>query len=609
MQADTASTETLRQAWVRFASADSHEAYCQHWLEVLALRLGGVRLATLLLRNEEQDGAFVPLALYPAGVETGDEFLGFVEEGIQAQKGLVHAFEDGSFGLSFPIRLGDELAGLVAIQAVLDQQVLPQWMERVQWASAWVELLLRRQQGARLEERLTGLQYAIDVLGAILSGSGFHDAAIHFVNELGLKFSCGRVSLGLRKGHRLQVEAVSNTAQLRKKMNLVRQLSAIMEESLEQRARIQFPPPDDGLSHLVMREHARFSRTYDNAALLTVPLYLGDRYYGAVSLERPGSRPFTPAEVAQLESGLALAAEALQARQEAARPWYRKLGGDILRQLGRLFGPRYVGRKVLALTLLAAVAFLSVATGEYRVAADGVLEGEVRRAVVTPFDAYLAEARVKAGDEVQQGELMARLDDRDLRLERLRTLSEEARLQARYAQAVARQDRAEAKIAKAQLAQVAAQLKLVEEKIRRTRITAPFRGLVVVGDLSQRLGSASEQGEVLFEVSRLDSYRLILAVDEHRMKAIHPGLEGRIVLNALPEATFPFVITRVTSVTEARDGKNLFRVEARLKEISEALRPGMEGVAKIDAGERRLIWIWTYPLWQWARLKLWSWWP
>jgi hypothetical protein len=32
----------------------------------------------------------------------------------------------------------------------------------------------------------------------------------------------------------------------------------------------------------------------------------------------------------------------------------------------------------------------------------------------------------------------------------------------------------------------------------------------------------------------------------------------------------------------------------------------MEGIAKIDAGRRRLLWIWTHELIDWLRLQLWS---
>lgn len=38
------------------------------------------------------------------------------------------------------------------------------------------------------------------------------------------------------------------------------------------------------------------------------------------------------------------------------------------------------------------------------------------------------------------------------------------------------------------------------------------------------------------------------------------------------------------------------------------LRPGMEGVGRIEMGEARLVTIWTRELIDWLRLNLWQWW-
>jgi hypothetical protein len=65
----------------------------------------------------------------------------------------------------------------------------------------------------------------------------------------------------------------------------------------------------------------------------------------------------------------------------------------------------------------------------------------------------------------------------------------------------------------------------------------------------------------------------------------------------------------VTPVASARDGRTSFRVDAKLDAQDAALRPGMQGIAKISVGERRYVWIWTHTMLAWARLKLWEWWP
>ena len=60
----------------------------------------------------------------------------------------------------------------------------------------------------------------------------------------------------------------------------------------------------------------------------------------------------------------------------------------------------------------------------------------------------------------------------------------------------------------------------------------------------------------------------------------------------------------------AKEGRNLFRVEAPLTVKPDGrLRPGMEGVAKVDAGERGLLWIWTRRLIDWVRLLIWEYTP
>jgi len=140
-------------------------------------------------------------------------------------------------------------------------------------------------------------------------------------------------------------------------------------------------------------------------------------------------------------------------------------------------------------------------------------------------------------------------------------------------------------------------------------IGAPFAGVVVSGDLSQQLGGPVRRGQVLFEVAPLKAYRLVLQVDEGEIIDLKPGQKGSLVLGAIADAQFPFTVERITPVTTAREGRNFFRVEGLLDYASERLRPGMEGVGKIQVDERKLIWIWTHRMMDWLRLTLWTWWP
>jgi len=213
------------------------------------------------------------------------------------------------------------------------------------------------------------------------------------------------------------------------------------------------------------------------------------------------------------------------------------------------------------------------------------------------------------GDPVSAGQLLGRLDDRDLLLEGRRATARREQIQKEYREALAVHDRPKVNILRARLAQSDADLELLREQLARTRLSAPFDGVVVKGDLSQLLGSPVERGEVLFEVAPLNGYRIILSVDERDIAAVSPQKPGVLTLSALPHEELALTVERITPVTVIDNGRNTFRVDASLDASMSALRPGMEGLAKIEAGRRRLFWIWTHRLVDWLRLWAWSWWP
>jgi multidrug efflux pump subunit AcrA (membrane-fusion protein) len=156
---------------------------------------------------------------------------------------------------------------------------------------------------------------------------------------------------------------------------------------------------------------------------------------------------------------------------------------------------------------------------------------------------------------------------------------------------------------------VRAQIALIDEQIARARLVAPFDAVIVKGDLSQSLGAAVERGNVLFELAPLDTYRVIMKVDERDVTYVSVGQSGRLALTSMPNDEIELVIDKITPVSVVDQGRNFFRVEARAKGAIEKLRPGMEGVGKIQVERRRLVWIWTHKLVHWMRMWVWSWWP
>jgi len=313
--------------------------------------------------------------------------------------------------------------------------------------------------------------------------------------------------------------------------------------------------------------------------------------------------------VAFCQSAADVIAPVLAVKRREDRWIVRKLADSLAVQLKRLLGPGHLTRKLVVGALAALVVFFALFKVDYRVTADSVIEGQVRRVMAAPFDGYVKEAPIRAGDVVRQGETICLLDDRDLKLERLKWATEREQLTKQYHEAMAKHERSQTQVTRAKIDQAEAQVALLDEQLARTRMTAPFDAVVMSGDLSQSLGSPVERGQVLFEVAPLDEYRVIAEVDERDIAWIQVGQRSEMIFSSIPGESFPFVVRTITPVTTAKEGRNYFRVEGYLEKASGRLRPGMEGVGKITVGRRLLAWVWTHKAVDWARLKLWRWMP
>ena len=135
---------------------------------------------------------------------------------------------------------------------------------------------------------------------------------------------------------------------------------------------------------------------------------------------------------------------------------------------------------------------------------------------------------------------------------------------------------------------------------------APFDGVLISGDLSQSLGAPVNEGDVLFEISSLQDYRLILEFDEHAVSDVETGLSGRLRFPAQPDNSYSTTIKSVVPIAVSRDFRTVFQVEALLNDPATGLRPGMQGIAKVTVGRKPLIWVLSQRLLNRIRVAVWS---
>ncbi|OBT08538.1 GAF domain protein [Vibrio sp. UCD-FRSSP16_10] len=514
-----------------------------------------------------------------------------------------------TFGLLYPIL--DEQKQLIAFACfavqVHSQAELTQSLTLLQWSAAGIEVAEHQLRARKAKRQQQSYSTRVDILARVLSESSYGASATCAVTELAVLLNCDRVSIGHYKRSRCHLKHLSHSAQFGQKMNHVRQIERVMDECVDQGEIIRYPNTDTD-EPLIIQAHQTLSAAQGEIGIMSIPLYLRGEIYGALVVEGKSEQIWSVEESELCQSIISLILPTLEDKQINDRPVYRKVYDATNKQLGRLFGPKFLGRKLFVIGIAIVGYLLATTTSEYKLSANAQIESAVQRAIVAPYDGYIYQAMARAGDQVIQGEPLIQMDDRDLRLERLKWLSEESKLVRQRLEALSIRDRAKINILSAQESQVQAQLALVESQLDRGRLLSPYDGLVVSGDLSQRLGSAVNKGDLLLEVAPINSHRVKLQVPESRIADLQLGQSGRLYLAALPEQGFEFEVSKLTPVTEAIDGASYFIVEATLNDLSKQLQPGMEGIGKVAIDERLLFDIWTRDMLEWMRLQAWSWW-
>ena len=582
------------------------DRFSEKWLATLCRTLPGVHSAVFMVPDEETDG-FHLLARWPNGFDQYRDFFDSIKYALKKRSEACLARADVVDGETLdyfvkPVYIQSSLAGIVSVRMKhqpdsMHEEVFQSLKRSVDWLS------LGATHKTESDEFYGSV---VGVLASCFEQEGYHQGLMRMVAELTAQFNCERVAFAERRGHHCNVIALSNSADFDHRSNLVRRIAAAMDESVEQDRRILFPDPE---SNLIQRAHQRLQVKHDLGRIATLPLTSHGKVFGAITLVGGENSNLDDKSLDLCQQILSLLTPFLALKRDHERGLLPRLFDSITRGLRMTFGIRYLKTKLALIALAGVVTAASLVEGDFRITADALLEGEVQRVVAAPMSGYLLSSSVRAGDKISKGDIMASLNDSELNLELARLNGGLQKSRREYREVQSARDLVGVRVIKEQINQILAEIDLVEQQLASIHLTAPFDGVVIEGDLSQALGSPVERGDTLFKIAPLDDYRIILKVDEREIGYIEPGQAGTLTLSSLSRQSMPIEVKRITSVAKAEDGANFFRVEASLPEASSVLRPGMEGIAKVNAGRERVIWIWTREFVDWFRLWTWSWMP
>ncbi len=259
----------------------------------------------------------------------------------------------------------------------------------------------------------------------------------------------------------------------------------------------------------------------------------------------------------------------------------------------------------------------------------GTLEARVKTTISPRIQERLAEVLVDQNDPVKAGELLARLDDGELKqqvevstaaLSAARATAERVRVDEARAQAVeklARLDHqrvsdllvtkvssqgefdkaveqlhvAEADLKRTQAAIVEAESQVVtaeknllyhQELLSYTRILSPYDGLVVRRDRDP--GGVVVPGGSLLQIISTNEIWVSAWVDETASTGLSPGQSARVVFRSEPAKSFPGEVARLGRETDRETRE--FLVDVRVKELPQNWTMGQRAEVFIETGRR-----------------------
>jgi hypothetical protein len=444
---------------------------------------------------------------------------------------------------------------------------------------------------------------ALDLSAMINAETRFLGAAMAFCNGLATRFNCDRVSLGWLQNGIIQLQAISRTETFSRQMEAAQKLECAMEEALDQDDEVVWPAAAD--SPVVARDHEIFARHQRIDHLASLPLRIGDKVVAVVTCERQAAL-FSAEELQQMRLCCDQVARRVSDLKTRDR-WFGARAATALRdQVEKLLGPEHTWAKVFAVLGVIALALLFFLPVSYRLEGNFVLRSDDVSYLTGPFDGFINEVLVRPGDVVTKGDKLAALDTSELLLEEAGALADMNRYLREAEKARAAGALADMRISQALADQAKARLEATRYRLARAVVRSPFDGVVVEGDLRERLGAPVKQGDALFKVARLETLYVEAEINERDVHDLVGRTTGEIAFVTQPRLKYPVRVTRVEPAAAPGKEGNYFLVRCALDGTPQPWwRPGMSGVCKLNVEKRSLLWIITHRTVDFLRLKLW----
>jgi len=206
------------------------------------------------------------------------------------------------------------------------------------------------------------------------------------------------------------------------------------------------------------------------------------------------------------------------------------------------------------------------------------IEAFAQADVIAKVAGEVRQILVEEGDDVVQGQILARLDGDRLRLELNESQARLRKLQRDFKRNKDLKEKGlisegDFENIQYELEALEASYNLASLELDYTKIRAPIKG--VISERYVKLGNTIAVGEPVFRVTSFEPLVAYLHIPEREYRQILPGQPVRIDIDALAGAQIIADVTRVSPIVDPDTGT--FKITIEIIDAERRIKPGMFG--------------------------------
>lgn len=253
-------------------------------------------------------------------------------------------------------------------------------------------------------------------------------------------------------------------------------------------------------------------------------------------------------------------------------------------------------RRVLVLMVMGLIALMA-APWPHHLNCQSELQPVTRRYVAAPFEGTLEKSFVEPGDVVNAGDLLAKIDDREIHWELAGIDAEQQKAFKERDTKLAKNEIAAAQLARYDAERLELRRHLLNHRSEHLEIRSPTSGLVITGDLKRSEGVPLAVGKILFEIAPLERMIVEVAIPERDISYAFINQSVELTVDGFAGLRWKGSLLRIHPRSEMRENKSVFIGEFELQNDDRRLLPGMHGHAKLEGDWKPIGWLLFHRAW------------